>query len=230
MNKDIKKIEKELCKVRDDFKKEKECAFFKTHEGCKYKNASTKLMFVGRATNGWDEKYNESIHKSEKNCLDAWITPKKEHPKKYNYCRSAFWQVAKAVTTKSLKKSLKMNEKDWDTEWSCHIVWSNLYRVAPKDGGNPSTALCEDQLGLCKDLLHAEIEELRPNKIICLTGSDWAEGFLGISKSSEIHNDEKISCKGRFKKINYAVTSGHPQGMSGTRAALASEIYEALKN
>ena len=220
MNEDIKFFEDKLREVRDDF--EKTC-FFKTQKGHKYKNTSTKLMFIGKAANGWNEKHNERTHESEDSCLDAWIPMGVNG---YNYRASPFWQVIRFVAT----KFLEMNEKDWDTEWSCHIVWSNLYRIAPKDGGNPSTALCEDQLDLCKDLLHAEIEELRPNKIICLTGSDWAEGFLGISKSSEIHNDGKISYKGRFKNADYAVTAGPLQGMRGTKEELASEIHEALKN
>ncbi|MGU9977090.1 MAG: hypothetical protein ACNYNY_00120 [Candidatus Oxydemutatoraceae bacterium WSBS_2016_MAG_OTU14] len=225
MNQDITTFEKKLCEVRDNFKEE--CSFFKTHEGCKYKNASTKLMFVGRATNGWDEKYNESTHKSENNCLEAWTAPEDRHPDGYSYHNSAFWQVAKAMT----RKFLEMNEKDWNTKWSCHIVWSNLYRIAPKEKGNPSIALCKDQLDLCKDLLHAEIEELQPDKIICLTGYDnWAKGFFDIAHPPKVHS-EKISCKGRFKNADYVVTAGHPQGKRmGTKEELASEIHEALKN
>ena len=63
-------------------------------------------------------------------------------------------------------------------DWSSHLVWSNLYKLSPRDGGNPSGRLQNIQLDGCRALFNLEVETYRPGRLLLLTGWDWAEPFL----------------------------------------------------
>lgn len=51
---------------------------------------------------------------------------------RYNTKRSAFWRAVRGVV-----EGLGISDVEHDT-WSSHLVWSNLYKLSPADGGNPS--------------------------------------------------------------------------------------------
>jgi hypothetical protein len=56
-------------------------------------------------------------------------------------------------------------------------VWSNLYAIAPKDGGNPDDAMQKVQRNTCRELLVEQIREYAPTHILFITGQDWFNTF-----------------------------------------------------
>lgn len=60
-------------------------------------------------------------------------------------------------------------------EWPSHLAWSNLCKLAPAAGRNPSTGLWNAQLSSCIGLLKYEIDVLRPKRILFLCGLGWVE-------------------------------------------------------
>ena len=57
--------------------------------------------------------------------------------------------------------SLEAEKKNW----SSYLVWSDLYKVASPEGGNPSTKLCNAQLDKCgRLLLKEEIAYYKPKR------------------------------------------------------------------
>lgn len=77
----------------------------------------------------------------------------------------------------------------------------NLYKISPKEGGNPFENYKEKELAACKDILNAEIEEAKPTHILMMTGFDWFEPFSDI-----------------FSDVNYI-------GRNVSRGANKNEIY-----
>ncbi len=93
-------------------------------------------------------------------------------PKTYNTKRSAFWRVIRQVTG-------RLGIADIETdEWPSHLIWSNLYKIAPLDGGNPGEQLCRFQYDQCLKCLMQEIMGWKPRRILFLTGIGWANSFL----------------------------------------------------
>lgn len=149
-----------------------------------------ELMVVGRAVNGWTEgvtpselstpsfaeTYAAKVYESvvgDDMCPMSWVTDSWENPDlDYNTKRSAFWRVIRSVVAESGIANVDENA------WPSHLVWSNLYKVAPADGGNPGNALCYVQLDGCISLLLQELNDYRPRRLLLLTGLGWAEPFL----------------------------------------------------
>lgn len=142
------------------------------------------FMVVGRAVNGWTtgilpdalasssaaESYADLVLTSvagKGSCPMRWVT---EHwnasPGQYNTKRSAYWRVIRAVVAQLGIAKVE------DTTWPSHLVWSNLYKMAPAKDGNPGGALCEVQLPGCIELLRLELMTYRPSRLLLLTGLD----------------------------------------------------------
>jgi hypothetical protein len=148
------------------------------------------LMVVGRAVNGWTRGWKPQEFKDNENlnafidgvfesvtigqpCPMQWVSQcwgNYDHD--YNTRKSAFWRVIRRVVDE-----LEIADVG-SSEWPSHLVWSNLYKFSPADGGNPSEALCTIQFDECKSLLQEEIHAYKPKRILCLTGVDWADPFI----------------------------------------------------
>jgi hypothetical protein len=138
------------------------------------------LMVVGRAPNRWapcftpndlrasavlnlivDKTLQSSKGENDK-CPMLWVSDlwgnkgNREDRETYNTAKSAFWRVTRAVAG-----ALGVADTD-KPSWPTYLAWSNLYRVAPHSGGNPSASLCRAQKADCIDLLEAEIAEWMP--------------------------------------------------------------------
>ena len=192
-----------------------------------------ELMVVGRAPNGWEEGvfpselavassttvYAAKILASvvgKDLCpmlwvTDCWANPSNP-PNDYNTNKSAFWRVIRAVVAKS--GIADIDKKNWPS----HLVWSNLYKVAPVDGGNPSKTLCDIQLPGCICLLQQEISSYLPRRLLLLTGLDWAKPFLQkiaptftpVSAYKYVEAIAQIPhSSGETSKV---VVAAHPQG------------------
>jgi len=155
-------------------------------EGDKYKSGR-KLMVIGRAVNGWGDgqsiaelqnptaraEFVDGFVYPDGECQMAWVAKSAGASDTYNTNSSAFWRVIREVS-----RCLGVWQDDQEDGWSSHLVWSNLYKVSPYAGGNPSNKLCEIQEPGCIDLLRTEIREFAPDKVLFLTGMDWAWPFM----------------------------------------------------
>ncbi|EIP97787.1 hypothetical protein OpiT1DRAFT_02235 [Opitutaceae bacterium TAV1] len=188
----------------------------------KGRNYNGELLVVGRAVNGWTKesyrinqlkqqgvirKIFEEIIPPKDDCLSDWVQECWENRdrKGYNTKRSAFWRTIKGI----VNKSNISNEEDWASS----IVWSNLYKISPFEGGNPSNSLCERTRKDCINILKAEIEVLNPRRIVFLTGSDW---FGDFEEELEFKDDRAkrhpIEKSGKIFNGAQIVVLPHPQG------------------
>jgi hypothetical protein len=199
---------------------------------------SSELMVVGRATNGWrggqqlsSETIEDFVDKALLNAIccgpggqtcplrwvtDLWGTQRaSSHHEDYSTARSAFWRVIKLLTAR-----LKVAEIAEDS-WPSHLVWTNLYKIAPTQGGNPSNRLCDAQLEACASLLKAEFQIYAPKRVVFLTGRDWADPFwAGISPQHPltVSDSGPIEATGRLELLSQrtqVVIAKHPQGKNG---------------
>ena len=90
----------------------------------------------------------------------------------YNTKRSAFWRTIRGVVAR-----LEIADVEQDS-WSSHLVWSNLYKIAPAERGNPGATLRQVQLAGCRELFSLELMTYTPSRLLLLTGIGWASPFL----------------------------------------------------
>lgn len=169
---------------------------FLAQQGCLYSRDSG-LMVVGQAPRGWedtidpvdfntpercaehaDELLQQSYPQGE-DCPMTWVTDRWGANGRDNTRLSPFWRVVRRVT-EGLAICLG------DEDWSSHLIWSNLYKVAPADGRkNPNNPLCDAQFEGCKELLQCERQDYCPRHLLFLTENPnpenkhyWARPFL----------------------------------------------------
>ncbi|MBO4983837.1 MAG: hypothetical protein J6D23_07235 [Clostridia bacterium] len=208
-------------------------------KGEKYDEDEIKLLVIGRALNGWSkdfiassvEEFNSIWEKQEKGELNslcksrysnkgkAKLTPiqtkglewvksyiKKDNGKRfYRTENTPFWSVAREITELLHNGQLK------EGEWTKHIAWTNLAKIAPLNGGNPNDDLWNDQHDISKEILWAELEKLQPTHIMIIAKSNkennpkndsWTEGYYEILESYKNKHNVKIAYMYRpeFKK------------------------------
>lgn len=113
-------------------------------------------------------------HNIARNCVREGID--KEPSEVGDYCLSRpFWGYSKEIWD-----TLYGAATSWQEHWYQKTVWTNLYKIAPRKGGNPSEAWQKMQREVCVELLHAEIEFFNPTHILFMTGTDWFQPFRGI--------------------------------------------------
>jgi hypothetical protein len=205
---------------------------FSAQKGELYNN---NLMIVGRAVNDWDGDFQlddmqtDSLVKklfskaSVQGCPLEWVESSWGNSKGYNTKKSAFWRVIRSL-------SQSINKLSSDDRWESKLVWSNLYKIAPSGGGNPSDSLCGYQFDGCNELLKAEIEEYKPKCIVFFTGEDWFDGFLSENISLTHNSDTRwVDASGTFSLNGFTtkiVIAKHPQGKPETE--LLNEIIDAI--
>lgn len=122
-----------------------------------------RIMVVGRCVNGWQESYNGgNIENWYKNSL-RWVYISDEPDYTPAGIHSKFWQFIKYKLNNELGISLK--------NFSDYIVWTNLYKIAPKECGNLSNKLMSDKKvrELSDKVIAAEIEFYNPKEIWFIT-------------------------------------------------------------
>jgi hypothetical protein len=202
------------------------------------------LMVVGRAVNGWADgilaaklaqpasavAYAQKVFDSvtgNDGCPMKWVTDNWGTQKGYNTKRSAFWRVIREVVN-------RYSIANVDTDpWSSYLVWSNLYKVSPCEGGNPSGNLREIQLSGCISLLKLETSYYLPHNLLLLTGWGWAEPFLQqiATDCRPISGCSHIEAIGQIVN-NSAVTTkivvaAHPQGRQ--EGPWVKEVVQAMR-
>ncbi|MCA1789421.1 MAG: hypothetical protein LC667_06065 [Thioalkalivibrio sp.] len=201
------------------------------------------LMTIGRAVNGWAEgvkpceltsaaavshfaRVVQERSPDGEACPMAWVERRwGVNDGDYNTARSAFWRGIKGVLAEP-------EGEPSGPDWSSQLVWSNLYKIAPAAGGNPSTALQNVQRDGCVRLLASEIETFEPRRILFLTGLDWAAPFLESMQTSgsEAETGGFVEWSGRIQVASGHTARGvvacHPQGKPG--AAWIDEVAKAF--
>jgi uracil-DNA glycosylase len=135
-----------------------------------------------------------------------WVHNNEGNVGQYNTKKSAFWRVVKKV-------SLGNNP----VEWYSNIAWSNLCKLAPFKGGNPSNSFYNQQLENCQRILSIEIEVLSPKFVVMLT-SGWEKDFLFYLNDGVFPVEDMTILWNGYKTILYKIknvnfiVSPHPQG------------------
>lgn len=115
-------------------------------------------------------------------------------------------------------------------DWPGTLIWSNLYKVAPFQGGNPSPTLKNAQLETCQRHLAAEVALWKPKRILFLTGWSWAEPFFVATLGKHVgeRRDGNVQWSGRievpFTESVSVVVAVHPQGKK--EVAVTQEIKQ----
>ncbi len=154
-------------------------------------------------------------------CPMRWVNDCMTFPNvhDYNSRRSAFWRVVRRI-------ALALGVPD-DASWSSHLAWSNLYKVAPSGGGNPSGTLLRVQESWIPSLLSAELEMFQPAVLLLLTGSDWLGSTLtGLGASMEARSG-LVEGVGELTS-SFVVVAKHPQGKPEDK--FISEVVAALRS
>lgn len=173
-----------------------------------------ELMVVGRAVNGWSDRkwtaadaadskrraeiISEVVDKSigTDRCPMAWVKDNWSHNRKgeWEARRSAFFQLSRAISHQLL------GEMD---DWPSKLIFSNLYKIAPYQGMNPSSRLCAVQQTACEDHLAAELEVWKPKRVLVIAGWNWAQPFVErLGGSSGTRKGELVEWSGTIKLPN----------------------------
>jgi hypothetical protein len=144
---------------------------------------------------------------------DLWGTQKDSiRSAEYNTAGSPFWRAVKGIAARLNVADVK------EASWPSHLAWTNLYKIAPSDAGNPRNRLCDAQFNACASLLKAEFQIYRPKKVVFLTGKDWADAFW--ARISPLHpltaaDSGLVEATGSldlFSQRIRVVIAKHPQG------------------
>jgi hypothetical protein len=190
------------------------------------------LMVVGRAVNGWDDtawrpsdagtwSARERIvrtaeEESSRNPLAAcplsWVTRQWQASDTYNTARSAFWRTAKTVSDPDGRHP---------GDWASRLCWSNLYKVAPFAGRNPSASLRRAQRGQCLALLRLELAAFRPRRVLVMTGLDWFREFADLLELRLAPRRGYVEAVASAGGVRWVITP-HPERKPDRRIALAA--------
>lgn len=153
------------------------CPAFK---GNYYDDCKIRLMVVGRAVNGWDRFSSETcvslkatvdMVMQQKACFEHVVAEEgieQEDGSRYYYSRSRFWKLIRNI----------LEECGEGENFHQKIVWSNLYKVAPRVTGNPAWSLVKPQMKTHIDLLLDEIRAYKPTHILFVTGMDYINPWM----------------------------------------------------
>jgi hypothetical protein len=204
------------------------------------------LMVVGQALNGgmppaWrpydcaDMDYRNEVVKNtreawgeENQCPMEWVVdPNRGYGakgrKRPAATASAFWRV-----TRSVVHGLVPAATGSDTTWPSFVCWTNLYKVSPAAGGNPTPGFRTAQMSLAVRLFQLELAELQPRRVLVMTGRTWFEGFAQrMGLSVQWRSGFVVGTAGQ--DVTTWVVSRHPRyKMSGeTETSMAREILTA---
>lgn len=166
-----------------------------------------KPMFVGRDTNGIEEKIR--LVNSYRYDYLTWLNDKNG----YHYSKSPFWRV--------IGKSLSLtNGIRYGYESYNNFIWNNLFKISPQRRCVTPTRIKTIQTLICADLLGEEIFDIKPSAIVFLTGYQ-INPFINRWKQKDCISDPNQSVKfpilSRFDFIRDrikipAIVLHHPQG------------------
>lgn len=148
-----------------------------------YHQSPVRLMFVGRAVNGWEVPFEdcstlEATVKSvirQKNRLHEFANEfvVQEDGSKYYYARSPFLRLMRKTVG-----AFHGTEEDWYRR----LCWSNLFKVAPRNGNNPSWRMVRDHIPQYQEILRQEIILNQPDLVIFVTDIGYFDCYKDSKK------------------------------------------------
>ncbi|MGL4982292.1 MAG: hypothetical protein ACRC4W_05510 [Treponemataceae bacterium] len=207
--------------------------FVQVGEG--YEQSKHRILFVGKATNGWhstSRNVDELFNQESKECINRvdqmrWLSNQKGET--YNINKSAFWRL--------IRETVDAIEQPKENDWYEYIAWSNLYKISPKLG-NPCPPLINKQRSACIKILEKEIQILKPKVVVFLT-TGWESHFLeNCSLLGELKSQYDTTKKLGNYEIKSKVINGityirsvHPQGKKGKPyASILAEMISPQAN
>lgn len=159
----------------------------------RYMTSNIKIMIFGQETNSWErgtvEEFTpiEKSHEITDKTIDIFMNQylcffnKKMTQKGID---SPFWNTIKKINKELTKSKL-------DT----YIIWNNIYKIGnkSKDKNRPNENIRKFENARFKKVIDEEIDILKPDLIILLTGPDYEKRvikILPILEEKQIH--EKI--------------------------------------
>ena len=154
---------------------------FVSMKGTQFDASDVRLFVVGRAVNGWkslecetEQKFGEAAYRVFNDVGFQWIEGTADNfqslhnkpeagEKPYYLSSSPFWRVVSNIWC-------GLSNSNNRGEFFNHIAWSNLYKISPEKGGNPTDKMCGWQFKACREILDAEIHAYRPTHILIITG------------------------------------------------------------
>ena len=187
----------------------------------KYMEPAVRLMIVGRSVNGWTELSEISDQEFVQAAANTMLQPgfswlrddgkgtetyidDHENEKRYNIYTSPFFRCTKQIINQ-LKPISAIHDR-----WFEHIVWNNLYTVAPPQRGNAVGKLQNIQVDLSKQLLLQQIKHFAPTHILFITDWDWwfdrfTDIFPDVKRIGNSVTDNVVGC-GTYGNIKIAVS------------------------
>lgn len=198
-----------------------------------------ELMVIGRAVNGWTQKWNAGDPKDADERIRIvdkvfrptgwndgrpmlWVTDHWMARDGCNTKKSAFWRVIRATVDRLGIADVSARS------WPSTLCWTNLYKISPFEGGNPSKRLADAQLDKCIQILNIEISDWKPRRLLFLTGYSWAKPFLeGLGWEPDFDGHmEEVEAVGSTSSGARIVVAPHPQGRrEGQLVAAIAEAY-----
>ena len=109
-------------------------------------------------------------------------------------------------------------------QWSSRLVWTNLMKLAPAEGGNPGGSILETQRKDGWRLLRHELAELAPRRVLILAGRWWFEPFVRPLRLDVEWRDALVV--GIANELDRRfVIAGHPRGKP---RAILTEVVAAF--
>lgn len=220
----MKNLYAELFKEFSEDNELASMAHFVAIKGRRYEKSDVRLMIIGRAPNGWSQfpdysDKNRFGEIAEKQFLatdrmthsngdlsqdNGWLDNRNgklysSHCPTYCVSNKAFWSYSKMIF-----ESLT-GTQDKSEIWTEHIAWSNLYKLSPVNGGNPSKGTKQRQMDICIEILKKELDTLKPTHILFITGYEWFTPFEKIFVKVTECKDKKIN---RGNNINSVFVEG----------------------
>lgn len=176
---------------------------FVSMKGTQFDTSDVRLFVVGRAANGWErlkkcetaQKFGDEADQVFNEVGFQWIEGTEDNfqslhnkleagEKPYYLSSSPFWRVVSNIWCGLSNASNR-------GEFINHIAWSNLYKISPEKGGNPTSTMCKWQIEACKEILKAEIRAYKPTHILMIT--DYGRWFAPQEgcNFSELFDDPK---------------------------------------
>lgn len=94
------------------------------------------------------------------------------------------------------------------------MAWSNLYKMSPALGNNPTEKECKLQIEYASKLIDKEIEELKPKNVVFITGDTWIKDVeTNFLQNVDINwqDNDIIKWIGKYGNAKIIITS-RPEG------------------
>lgn len=155
-------------------------------EGSKYRESAIKIMFIGRALNGWNKELGdcssleETVHSilAQKGALNTFVDSNGfgDGPRKYKHKNSRFFRFIKHILEDIGESESGIEETFYNDkkEWNQRFVWANLYCIAPKNpvpgtNANPSNRMIKPSVNYYIDLMEVYIKYYQPDVVVFVT-------------------------------------------------------------